>query len=343
MVQPSHNTQLVKKINVELVKHALRTSGTGTKASLAGQTRLSVATCGTILNELVRTGEILELGWEESSGGRPARLYQFNADYSYIICMIVRSEGGQQSITYALANLNGEIIEEAVREFHEITPSTLADWLDEIITLHLNVQAIGIGIPGVVQHDRIGICDVPALADQPLGLFLQERYEEVEIVIENDMNLTVYGLYQKLLLDEESHFAVLTFPKNHFPGAGFMVNGRLLNGSSFFSGEVSYLPYGMTREEQLRLLQGTGAPTMLVIHALVSIISIINPAMIVITGDNIAPEMLEDLRSGCREIIPQGHMPELIIQQDTRQEFMSGLITTTTDSLNYRFHLVKRK
>ncbi|MEK3759454.1 ROK family protein [Paenibacillus sp. FSL P4-0338] len=343
MTQPSHNTQLVKKINVELVKNALRTSGTGTKASVAGQTRLSVATCGTILNELVQTGEILELGWEESSGGRPARKYQYNADYSSIICMIVRSEGGRQSITCALANLNGEIKEEAVKECEEITPDTLRDWLDEMIADHPNVQAIGIGIPGVVQHDRIGICDVPALAEQPLGLFLKERYEEVEIIIENDMNLTVYGLYQKLLLDEESHFAVLTFPKNHYPGAGFMVNGRLLNGNSFFSGEVSYLPYGIPREEQLRLLQGMGDPRKLAVHALVSIISIINPATIVITGDNISPEMLEDLRSGCLDIIPPEHMPELMIQRDTRQEYMSGLITTTTESLNYRFRLVERK
>ncbi|MEK4514842.1 ROK family protein [Paenibacillus sp. FSL H8-0122] len=343
MAPPSHNTQLVKKINVELVKNMLRTSGTGTKAYIAGQTRLSVATCGTILNELVRTGEILELGWEESSGGRPARIYQFNADYSYILCMIVRSEGGLQSITYALANLNGEIIEEAAREFDRIPPDTLTEWLDEIIAVHPNVQAIGIGIPGVVQHDRIGICDVPDLADQPLGILLKERYEEVEIIIENDMNLTVYGLYQKLLLDEESHFAVLTFPKNHFPGAGFIVNGRLLNGHSFFSGEVSYLPYGIPREEQLRLLQSSGDPRKLAVHALVSIISIINPATIVITGDNISPKMLEDLLSGCREIIPQGHMPELIIQNDTRQEYMTGLITTTIESLNCRFHLVERK
>lgn len=148
MPQPSHNTQLVKKINIELVKNALRTSGTGTKASVAGQTRLSVATCGTILNELVQTGEILELGWEESSGGRPARKYQFNADYYSIICMIVRAEGGRQSITCALANLNGEIIEEAVKDYDEITPDTLGEWLDEMIADRLNVQAIGIGIPG---------------------------------------------------------------------------------------------------------------------------------------------------------------------------------------------------
>ncbi|WP_342421646.1 ROK family protein [Paenibacillus sp. FSL E2-0178] len=343
MVNPSHNTQLVKKINVELVKNILRTSGTGTKASIAGQTRLSVATCGTILNELVQTGEILELGWEESSGGRPARKYQFNANYSLMICMIVRSEGGIQSISYALANLNGEIMEQTDKVHEQITVDTLTDWLDQIIEVHPNVQAVGIGIPGVVQQDRIGICDVPALADQPLGILLKERYEEVEIIIENDMNLTVYGLYQRLFPDAESHFAVLTFPKNHFPGAGFMVNGRLLNGNSFFSGEVSYLPYGIPREQQLQLLQKGGDSVKLAIHALVSIISIINPATIVVTGDNISPEMLEDLRSGCQEIIPPEHMPELIIQNDTRREYMAGLITTTMESLTYRFQLVERK
>lgn len=343
MSQPSHNTQLVKKINVELVKSMLRTSGTGTKASIAEQTRLSVATCGTILNELVQTGEILELGWEESSGGRPARKYQFNADYSFMICMIVRSEGDVQSVSYALANLNGEVIEQTDKVLNQINVATLTDWLDQIIEAHPNVQAIGIGIPGVVQLDRIGICDVPELAGQPLGILLKERYEEVGIIIENDMNLTVYGLYQKLFPDEENPFAVMTFPKNHYPGAGFMVNGRLLNGSSFFSGEVSYLPYGISREEQLTLVQGAGDLSTLAVHALVSIITIINPATIVLTGDNMSPVMLDDLRSGCQEIIPPEHMPELIIQNDTRQEYMTGLITTTMESLTYRFQLVERK
>ena len=36
--------------------------GVGTKASIANLTKLSVATCGTILNELLQTGEIIDLG-----------------------------------------------------------------------------------------------------------------------------------------------------------------------------------------------------------------------------------------------------------------------------------------
>lgn len=69
MLPTSHNTQQVKRINVELVKNTLRSMGVGTKASIANLTKLSVATCGTILNELLQTGEIIDLGPDESSGG----------------------------------------------------------------------------------------------------------------------------------------------------------------------------------------------------------------------------------------------------------------------------------
>lgn len=68
MLPTSHNTQQVKRINVELVKNTLRSIGVGTKASIANLTKLSVATCGTILNELLQTGEIIDLGPDESSG-----------------------------------------------------------------------------------------------------------------------------------------------------------------------------------------------------------------------------------------------------------------------------------
>lgn len=69
MLPTPHNTQQVKRINVELVKNTLRSMGVGTKASIANLTKLSVATCGTILNELLQTGEIIDLGPDESSGG----------------------------------------------------------------------------------------------------------------------------------------------------------------------------------------------------------------------------------------------------------------------------------
>jgi predicted NBD/HSP70 family sugar kinase len=316
----------------------------GTKASIANLTKLSVATCGTILNELLQTGEIIDLGPDESSGGRPASRYQFNADYASVLCLIIRTEGGIHSITHTYANLNGEMADEQTLYLDEINVPVVEDLIANLIEQHHNVQAIGIGIPGVAHNGVIGICDVPDLAGQPLGLRLKEQYGDVEVVIGNDMNLTVYGLYNQQQFEEEKNFAVVTFPENHFPGAGFIIDGRPLTGNTQFGGEVSFLPFGVSREKQLSMLKTAEGLQELVTKTLISIIAIINPAAIVVTGDTMDPAMRGDLLQGCRDhLIPQEHMPELIIQRDTRREYVTGLVAVTLESLTYRIQVVEKQ
>ncbi|MBD2871112.1 ROK family protein [Paenibacillus arenilitoris] len=343
-MQPvSHNTVQLKKMNVELVKNTLKSIGVGTKASIARLTGLSVATCGTILNELLRTGEVTESDPEETSGGRPAKLYRFNADYGCVACLFIRTEGGIHSIAYAVANLIGEVAEEKTLFFDSIDEGTIYGLLDAVVEQHSSVKAIGIGIPGVVQGGSIGICDVAALAGKPLGPRLKERYG-VEITIDNDMNLTVYGFYTGQNFEEQKTFAVVTFPKDHYPGAGFIVDGRILNGTTNFGGEVSYLPFGMSREEQLKLLRSGGDGFVpLVVKTLVSVIAILNPAAIALTGDLLRPDLLQMVSEETMKEIPKAHMPELFIQKDTRQEYVNGLISVTLESLTYSLQLVEKR
>ncbi|MNW45386.1 N-acetyl-D-glucosamine kinase [compost metagenome] len=339
----SHNTQQVKRLNVELVKNTLRSIGVGTKASVASLTKLSIATCGTILNELLQTGEIIDLGPDESSGGRPASRYEFNADYGSVLCLIIRTEGGVHSITHTRANLNGEITDEQSVILENITLGIVEDLISKLMDQYQNVQAIGIGIPGVAHNGIIGLCDVPELVDQPLGPRLREQYTDVEVIIGNDMNLTVYGLYNQQQFAEETNFAVVTFPKDHFPGAGFMIEGHPLSGSTHFGGEVSFLPFGVSREEQLRLLDTGEGLRMLAGKTLVSIIAIINPAVIVITGDTMEESMLEELTQDCLTMIPQEHMPNLIIRRDTTSEYVAGLIAVALESLTYRMERIEKR
>lgn len=342
MMPISHNTLQVKKINVELVKNTLKAMGTGTKASIASMTRLSVATCGTILNELVQSGEVIETEPEESSGGRPARQYMFNANYAYVLCLLVRTEGGLHSITYALVNLVGDTIEEDIRNFNYIDVETIERLIEECIEKYSNVKAIGIGIPGVVHHGTIGICDVAPLAGEALGVRLEEKFN-LDIIIENDMNLTVYGFYNMQNFAEDKSFAVITFPKNHYPGAGFIVNGRMVTGTTNFAGEISYFPFGITREEQLERLHDANEFIPLAAKILASIITIINPVSIAVTGDLTHPAQTENLIKGCLQYIPQEHMPALMIKNNTQDEYLTGIIALTLESLTYRLQLVEKR
>lgn len=342
VIPTTHNTLQVKKINVELVKNTLKAVGIGTKASIANMTRLSVATCGTILNELVQSGEVLERELEESSGGRPARQYTFNADYAYVLCLLVKTEGGHHSITYALVNLLGEKVEEGTRSLDFIDVEIIDLLIEEFTMQFNNVKAIGIGIPGVAHQGIIGICDVAPLAGEPLGPRLEEKYN-IDVIIENDMNLTVYGFYNMQNFEEDKTFAIVTFPKNHYPGAGFIVNGRMVTGNTNFAGEISYFPFGITREEQLERLHNTEEFTSLAAKLLSSIITIINPVTVAITGDLTDPSMAEDLLKGCLQYIPEEHMPNLLIKNNTLDEYLAGIIAITLESLTYRLQLVERR
>ncbi|WP_201005347.1 ROK family protein [Paenibacillus glycanilyticus] len=342
MSSHTHNTIQVKKMNVELVKNALKAQGIATKASIAGLTKLSVATCGTILNEMLAIGEIIELEPDGANGGRPAKQYRYNANFGCVICLLVRTEGGIHSISYSIVNLLGETISETALELPRIDTDVIDRLIEGLINDNENVQAIGIGIPGVVHRGVIGVCDVPALAGQPVGPYLEDKYG-IPITIENDMNMTVYGFYHLQNFEEDKTFAVVTFPKNHFPGAGFIVDGRILSGNTTFGGEVSFLPFGIAREEQLRQLHTEEGFIRLAVMTLTSIIAIINPVTIAITGELPRESQLKDLQEGCLKDIPQEHMPQLIMQNNTHREYMTGLVTATLESLTYRLQLTEKR
>ncbi|MCM3628444.1 ROK family protein [Paenibacillus glycanilyticus] len=338
----THNTIHVKKMNVELVKNALKAQGAGTKASIAGLTKLSVATCGTILNELLAIGEIIELEPDGPNGGRPAKQYKYNANFGCIICLLVRTEGGIHSISYSIVNLLGETVNGTTVQLNHIDKEVIHRLIEQLIQDNDNVQAIGMGIPGVVHLGVIGVCDVPDLAGQPLGPYFEKKYE-LPVTIENDMNMTVYGFYHLQNFEEDKTFAVVTFPKNHFPGAGFIVDGRILSGNTTFGGEVSYLPFGVSREEQLRQLHTEEGFIRLAVMTLASIIAVINPVAIAITGELPRESQLDDLYSGCLKDIPKEHMPQLIIQNNIQREYMTGLVRATLESLAYRLQVTQKR
>ncbi|WP_232229193.1 hypothetical protein [Paenibacillus zanthoxyli] len=169
----------VKKMNVELVKNALKAQAIGTKASISSLTELSVATCGTILNELVAAGEVIEMEPDGPNGGRPAKQYKYNADFGCAVCLLVKTEGDIHSIRYSIVNLVSETVKETILELEHIDVDAIDRLIEQLVGENGNVQAIGIGIPGVVHHGVVGVCDVPDLAGKSLGPYFEEKKRSV--------------------------------------------------------------------------------------------------------------------------------------------------------------------
>lgn len=342
MTQITNNAIRMKQINVELIKAALKALPYGTKSTIASATGLSVATCGNILKELLASGEVIETELEQPNGGRPARRFAYNTNYSYIACLYVSTEGGSHSITYAVANTIGEVIEEQSRKRDIIHYDAIDDLIGELTEKYENIKGIGIGIPGVVRQGVIGVCDFKELAGVPLGGRLKEKYG-LEINVENDMNAAVYGFYQKQQYEEDKTVAYVILLKDNPPGSGIMADGHILKGNTNFAGEVSFLPFGMSRDDQLDCWNSDTGFIPLAIQTIASLIAVINPETIALTGELITPAKLDAIYNRCLDVIPEEHMPRLMYREKVHDDYMNGLISITLESLTYSLQLVEKR
>lgn len=342
MIPIINNTIRVKQVNVELVKTALKALKSGTKVTLANATGLSVATCSNILNELLERGEVIKTDLEQSNGGRPARRFMYNANYSYIACFFVTNEGDRQRVIYAVVNLIGEIIEQQTVEVAVLNYEVIDSLVEDLIVHYENITALGIGVPGIVNKGFIVSCDIKELADIALADRLKEKYN-LEVTVENDVNLIAYGFYQKQKYEEDKTIAVVIFPRDNCSGAGIMVDGHIVRGNTNFAGEVSYLPFDISRDEQIRQLNLVEEVSPLMIKTIVSIIAVINPETIVITGNLVQLDMLNQFYHGCEAIIPHAHMPQIVIEENMQGDYMHGLISITLESLSCDVQLIEKR
>ncbi|WP_138494840.1 ROK family protein [Paenibacillus pinistramenti] len=337
-----NNTIRVKEMNQELVRQTLRTLKQAKKSTVARETGLSVATCGSILNEMLAAGELIELDAEESSGGRPAKVYQYNMNFCYIACLIVRTGIQGHSLEYRVANLAGEAVDQGLEERKRVDAEGIEAFLDELIARHPDIRAVGIGVPGAVHQGVINVSDIAELVNVPLEEMIREKHG-IEVILENDMNLTVYGFYHKQDDMQEKTIAVATFIEGSLPGAGMMVEGHIHRGSTRFAGEIAFLPFGLSQEEQFRQLHDRSTFCSIAARAVSSLIAVLNPEMIALTGSLMRPGDVEQIRQECLNVIPAMHMPKLLLLEHPDEDYMYGLIRMTLESLTYSLKLVEKR
>lgn len=338
----ANNTMQVKRMNQEIVRQTLKALKQATKSTVARTTGLSVATCGNILNELLAAGELLELEAEESNGGRPAKVYQYNMNFAYIACIIVKAGLSRHSMQYMVANLAGEAVEQGQEEHMPADFASIDQLVGRLAAHYPEIRAVGIGVPGAVNQGVLNVSDIQELVGVELEKLIREKYE-VEVIVENDMNLTVYGFYHKQDYEQEKSVAVATFIEGSFPGAGLMVNGHIHRGSTRFAGEIAFLPYGISLEEQLKQLHNRKTFHSLAAHAVTSLIAVMNPEMIALTGSLIQSADLELIAEECLKYIPQMHMPQLVLLAHPDEDYMYGLTVMTLESLAYSYQLVEKR
>lgn len=334
----SGNALVMKEININLVRRALKARKQATKQEIARETGLSTVTVNTVLQKLTETHEVYEIGLVASSGGRPAQQFGFNENHAHVLGLFTHEEQGKDIAHVRVANLFGECVYEQDVELNEITLYSFEGLIDRAIEAYPTIGAIGLGLPGVAINGQMILCDYTGLVGAPLSDYYQGRTGR-PVLVENDVNAAVMGYCKQQNIETEAAVVYLYFPKKYPPGAGIYVNGRVYRGHSNFAGEVTSLPIGIDWHDPA--LYDTPARLHdAIARLLASIGALLNPHTVVIYGSFLTAASLEDIRQNSAHWLPTISIPQLHYAPSFTLDYQNGLIHETLAVLEPHLSIV---
>jgi predicted NBD/HSP70 family sugar kinase len=215
------------------------------RAGLAHLLEIAPSTMGIHVDELVRSGYLIESGLERGSAGRPKRLLKLVSQAGWFVG--VEFTGGR--IQAARLDFAGKLernLQESLPS--EISAAQMIDKIEAVVReLHNGATGpcfgIGIGSPGLVNPAE-GVVVYsqfqPDWKRVPLSQELQKRFG-IRVLVEN--NLHVITLAEKWFGEgrDEDDFVVVRARMGF--GLGIVKAGRLLPGAHHAAGEVGMLPW----------------------------------------------------------------------------------------------------
>ena len=312
----------IRKVNLYKIRRILWNGEWKTKQQIAADTGLSVATCNTLLNELSNTGEVLSEKIRLHEVGPGALQYHINESYETILCIWFDRSGNTDVLTKKVIATTGRVLFEEVTPYEALSSTEIETEVVTLISEFPNISSIMIGTPSIAEDGVIRHCDLPALENYPIVSVFTERFQ-LPVYLENDMHFKVFGYSRKNRMESDV-VTMANFPVHILPGTATVHDGIVIKGHNQFAGMVGFLPCDQNREEYLEMLQPDTCRE-IVSKAVTSLISILNPCTIVLTGDLLDETCLQWIREDCLQWIPKDYMPELIYQADTEEYYLEGM------------------
>lgn len=326
------NSVKVRRINSDLLRAALRRRERASIAELARDTGLSVATCANILPELVESGVAVEFERRESQGGRPARLYGFNAGHVHILGLVLRHARGAAWCGYEVFDAAGESVESGRERYGAFSLAALDATVARMLAAWPTLGVMCIGVPGVVHDGKVEACDIRKLSDVDLAAHC--RKYGIGTLIDNDTNLAALGYRGDPPLPPDANLAYLVLPADKCPGCGLVVNGRLVHGASSFAGEVGYIPSG--KNPRGDSVEAAG-------RLVATVAAVVNPHAAVLSGEMAEGLDAEAVRRVCRRWIPERHIPVVDVRPEYEGDCFAGMRRLGLDYLSGNLLLIEKE
>ncbi len=324
----------IKEANTLLVKECILKRPMISKPQIARKTRLSLVTVNKIVDELEQLGEIIDLGFQESTGGRKAKQYAINRDYSSVITVLVRSD----SYHLALLDNTGRIIHgfERKRESSNRLLELQALINESLLESKNQVFELGIAVPGTVSGSLIH--NIPSIPEWE-GLNLKQALEEafdLAVTIENDVNASTVGIYEDYASDTIKNLAFLYITEEGI-GAGIVINGELYRSNKNFAGELAFMNVGQSERQgesqacleclMKSLIRGDKRDEVreVLSRVLVNLTCVLDPDLTIIDSEYLETRDVEAFLDHMAPCLGEEYLPEIRVIQIGHDVYFKGL------------------
>jgi predicted NBD/HSP70 family sugar kinase len=237
--------QGMRRRNLARVMHAVSSEGPLSRAAVASRIGLTRAAVSTLVDELIRSGLLQELGPERPGRvGRPGSALAVSGRGP----AGVGAEVGVDHLAACVVDLRGEVRARAVRHGTNRgrAPEPVARDLTALISQvvaeaeeqGLRPAGLAVAVPGLIARDGRTVVRAPNLDwhDTDLGALLPGG---LPLTVDNEANL---GALAELWLGEGTPPDFLHVSAEIGIGAAVVVDGRLLRGTRGFAGELGHVP-----------------------------------------------------------------------------------------------------
>lgn len=322
------DTASVRKNNIRAVRRILWNGETWTKLRIAKTTGLSVATCNTILNAMEANGEVLGEKTRVLEVGRSTTAYRYNESFGHVLCLEYALILGRRHIACTVLSMTGVVVRQERKELPVIDGPVIARTVKALVAAFPRIAVISVGTPSIARHGIVRHCDLPELEDTHLAADLEREFG-VPVVMENDMHLKAYGYYKKHCVTDDI-VTLANFPANVLPGTSTIVSGTILKGANHFAGMVGFLQHGVDREQvAANLTPKKYFPY--AVRSITAIIAIVNPSVILFSGDLLDGNEVEKIRLACLKSIPAEYVPPFRFVAGMDEFFVEGMFQRALD------------
>lgn len=212
-------------------------------ADMAKELDISIPTVTKFVSELIDRQFLIDLGKQNTNGGRKPNIYGLNPKSGYFVGVDIQ----RKKIQLATIDFRGKMVSEPVEVPYNLEDTTEAlDALSLIIKDYIagldiprqKILQIGVNIAGRVNSEKGYSYSYFYFNQRPLARVLEERLG-IPVYLENDSRSMIYGEYMMGAVKDEKNILFLNL--NWGLGAGIIIGGKIYYGKSGFSGEIGHI------------------------------------------------------------------------------------------------------